>query len=408
MLTAKDEAEVVGHGGESSEDLGANGTLTQYEGDMIPADEEQLSLFQRISEGRRTNRTDSEISSTAAGIRWSRGIVNYCYASDVSHDVKRLFQASAHQYMKALPCLQFRDVGWKSGSSWDHQSKQLCGQSPAIFITSHPYRGCYSYVGMVPQFKSQQLQLNNPGCLSIGTITHEIGHAVGMAHEQARPDRDQYVKINVGNVKDGMMRNFEIIHRADQSLDYDYLSIMHYDAFAFAKDRSKPTILSGVATEMGNRVGLSSYDTQQLEKMYKPLVPHCRGSQMDGTGCIDKWFKGKEVCSRVKKCTPDITRSKICCACGGGFKVQCYKGMKCPKAESLTPPPGADCLVSKTHLFPGYPCIFTNVCNFAVQWKCPSHTCKHQTAAGGYWMQSCNGKTQTEICKPGVCKVQRM
>jgi len=261
---------------------------------------------------------------------------------------------------------------------------------------------------MVPQFRSQQLQMHPVGCISIGTMTHEIGHALGMAHEQARPDRDKYVSINVGNVKHGMMRNFEIIHRADVSLDYDYCSIMHYDAYAFAKDRSKPTILSDVTTEMGNRAGLSSYDVKQLEHMYKPLVPHCRGSQLAGLGCIDKLWRGKNVCPKVQKCTQGIIKTKACCACGGGFKVQCYKGQKCPQAEPLTPPPGSNCLVSKTHFFPGYECIFTNVCDFPVKWQCPSHDCKHVTGAGGYWMQSCNGITQTEVCKPGVCKVRRM
>merc|ERR1719191_2191844 len=373
---------------------------------MIPVDDAQLELFQRISEGRRMNRTDLETQSMAAGIRWSKGIVPYCFAKDVKNDVRRLFKAAVHQYMKALPCLQFKDVGWKSGSSLDRAGSQLCGKSPAIFVTSHPYRGCYSYVGMVPQFKSQVMQLHYPGCLSIGTYVHEIGHALGMAHEQARPDRDKYVQIVKNNIKNGMLRNFHIIHRADYSLDYDFTSVMHYDQYAFAIDRSKPTITSDVTTEMGNRAGLSSYDVKQLEKMYKPLVPHCRGSSLDGIGCIDKLHGGRDVCPLIDKCTPDVTRSKLCCSCGGGFKVQCYKGQPCPHSEKMTPPAGSNCLVSKTHLFPGYECIFTNTCDFPVTWKCPSTPCKHQTGAGGYWMQSCNGRTQTEICKPGVCEVR--
>ena len=37
----------------------------------------------------------------------------------------------------------------------------------------------------------------------IGTVIHELGHALGMAHEQSRPDRDQHVRVNYDNVVPG-------------------------------------------------------------------------------------------------------------------------------------------------------------------------------------------------------------
>ena len=33
-------------------------------------------------------------------------------------------------------------------------------------------------------------------------------HAVGFFHEQSRPDRDEHVTINLGNVVKGMKHNF--------------------------------------------------------------------------------------------------------------------------------------------------------------------------------------------------------
>jgi hypothetical protein len=39
-------------------------------------------------------------------------------------------------------------------------------------------------------------------------VKHELAHALGFDHEQNRPDRDSYVKINFENIIDGQQRNF--------------------------------------------------------------------------------------------------------------------------------------------------------------------------------------------------------
>ena len=65
-------------------------------------------------------------------------------------------------------------------------------------------------------------------------IVHELMHALGIYHEQQRPDRDEYVSINFGNIQSGASGNFTVRSNAETVGPYDFASVMHYGQCAFS------------------------------------------------------------------------------------------------------------------------------------------------------------------------------
>ena len=125
--------------------------------------------------------------------------------------------------------------------------------------------GCYSAVGR--QGGKQQISLG-PDC-TVGNAIHEIGHAIGLWHEQSREDRKTYITLHMENCIPGYEHNFDQhITDGDDLGDYDYGSIMHYPATAFSKN-GHPTIVpkQGGAT-IGQRIGLSAGDIAAVKQMY--------------------------------------------------------------------------------------------------------------------------------------------
>lgn len=127
---------------------------------------------------------------------------------------------------------------------------------------------CASMVGMGG---GRQLIELADGC-STGATIHEIGHALGLAHEHTRSDRDGYVQVRLDRVLPGKEHNFNI--RADLYADmgaYDYLSIMHYSANAFSRD-GQPTIVPRSNQSIGQRNTLSEGDVTAALRLYPRAV----------------------------------------------------------------------------------------------------------------------------------------
>lgn len=132
--------------------------------------------------------------------------------------------------------------------------------------------GCWSSVGRTGG--KQVVNLQTPGCVrKIGTVIHELMHALGFLHEQNREERDKFVVIKTNNIKSGYEVNFSKAKPGEATgfgVAYDYGSVLHYSLTAFSKN-SQPTIEVKMKTndKIGQREGFSKKDIEKINKMYK-------------------------------------------------------------------------------------------------------------------------------------------
>lgn len=190
------------------------------------------------------------VAVTGTRYRWANALVPYDIASDLANTT-RVTNAIKHWQERT----RVRFVLRTSANA----------QSYPNYITFRTSTGCSSSVGMRG---GQQFVNLATGC-STGNTIHEIGHALGLWHEQSREDRNSFVTINFQNIQAGYEGNFnQQISNGDDLGAYDYGSIMHYDARAFSANGQPTITVLKAGVTIGQRSALSSGDLQAIGTLY--------------------------------------------------------------------------------------------------------------------------------------------
>eukprot|EP00795_Rhopilema_esculentum_P017286 gene17286-8854_t len=199
---------------------------------------------------------------------------------------------------------------WKSNKCIRFRRKRPTDQDFIHFFDDG--ESCWSTVGRAGNQQNISIAKH---CATKGVVVHEIGHAVGFFHEQARRDRDLYIEIIKRNIKRSDLGQFRrMSNRLVDSLGYayDYWSIMHYGPRAFSANRRDTIKITSIGRKagvsrstIGSRV-LSKLDIAQIREMYQCNPIPSKESQK---GC----FKSAYGDGRDYRGELDYTETGITC-----------------------------------------------------------------------------------------------
>ncbi|GGG15746.1 hypothetical protein GCM10011344_15430 [Dokdonia pacifica] len=243
-----------------------------YQVDDMVFTNEQFLQIQEMYSGNRS----VAISNTSR--RWPDFTVRYAIASNFNNP-SRVY-AAIQSIESQIDCINFIEINCTSPESvsWkDSNSKTpvIIGSNPCetqdyIKFISGSGSVSSSSVGRIGG--KQFIQISNAA--STGTVIHEIGHALGLFHEQQRSDRNNHLIYNPQNAQTGSGGNFVIPTNQVSVGPFDFNSIMLYSSYTFSNGNGPVLTKLDGSTYTVQRNAFTSGDVAILEDIHNdPTIP---------------------------------------------------------------------------------------------------------------------------------------
>jgi len=254
-------AEGVSAGLEEAADEG----LVLFQGDMLMQPQQFNHLYNPKSA------TFSGAAVTDESYRWPHGIIPYTIDSSLRGEPSRVAMGAMKEWMERT-CIRFEPAGTDAARKAGHNNQ----------INIVDGAGCRAGIGYWG--RSFSVSLSKRGCTRHKSHLHELGHVIGLHHEQCRTDRDSSLKIVWDNIS--MMGSLQYTTEkgaTNYGIPYDFCSIMHYGPKYFSSNR-KFTMLTkdqDYQWTIGSAANLSFDDAKIVNMMYKcnqhcPRNPGCK------------------------------------------------------------------------------------------------------------------------------------
>ncbi|KAM3721784.1 Zinc metalloproteinase nas-36 [Dirofilaria immitis] len=272
--------------------------LTPYlfEGDIFLSTKQAMIILESLAKKNGTNKRGKQRMAHDAPLYLFNGAQRRKRFS-TDPDAKWFQFPIKYRFDESLDILQISQIlkalgTWQSSTCITFENDQ---EASGDYLEFFEGDGCYSMIG---RFGGRQGVSIGKGCERVGTIVHELGHTLGLWHEQSRPDAGKYITV----AKDYIIPSYisEFLKRSENEITtfdvpYDLGSIMHYGSIAFSVDQKSKTLLTRdpfYQMTIGQRDSLSFYDIKLINEAY------CKGYCKEKDECRNGGYLNPSNCKR--------------------------------------------------------------------------------------------------------------